>query len=99
MLVKRFKTMAQVYAANRALGHLWFDPGTMRFWRSQIESGLCAGRYFISSEQPDDESPRWYTVREALEDGSIRSASEYGEFRSLAEARKYVRKLAKEGRQ
>lgn len=98
MLTKRYQSIVQVRAANRAAGENWFSRDTMRQWRSRIEFGLYAGRYFITSEQPDTKYPRGYTVREAFEDGSIRSVSEYGEFQSLAGARKYVRKLAKEVR-
>lgn len=99
LITKRYQSIAQVRAAHRAAGGNWFSRDTMRQWRSRIESGLYGGRFFITSEQPDTKYPRGYTVREAFEDGSIGSASQFDEFRTLAGAREYARQLTEYARQ
>lgn len=64
-----------VKQANTARGHHWFDPDTMRFFDSRVESGIIGARTFVSSEQfhaSDGTSfPRIYKVREVQDDGSI----------------------------
>lgn len=91
-----YRTIAEVKLANHASGYHWFEPGTMRFFRSRIAPGVIGGRYFISSEQFDDGSPRLYTVREARPDGSIEDASEFQEFTTLAAARRHAHALTRE---
>lgn len=72
-----FKTIADVRAANAALGNYWFTRETMRFWKTKVESSLIGGRWFITSEDEfalDGRKPaRIYCVREALVDGSIKT--------------------------
>ena len=76
-----FKTIADVRAANKAIGNNWFDRGTMKWWKSRIESSLIAGRYFITSEDEfaiDGRQPkRIYAVREAQTDGSIKTLASH----------------------
>lgn len=60
-----FDTMSQV----KARFPLWFSPSTMRFFHSRVGSELYNGRYFISSEQMEYNTPRKYTVREVTQDG------------------------------
>jgi hypothetical protein len=65
-----FRSIEQVKRANVALGHHFFDPDTLRFFRSRVGSTVYGGRWFVTSEQgPGD--VRRYTVREAMPDGSI----------------------------
>lgn len=76
-----FKTLADVRAANQAIGNHWFDRATMRWWKTRIESSLRGGRFFITSEDEfciDGRRPRRvYSVREALPDGSIKTHEHY----------------------
>lgn len=65
-----FADICSVEKANRARGSHWFDPDTMRFFNSRIESPLIAGRYFVTSEQMPD-TPRAFTLREALPTGEV----------------------------
>lgn len=90
----KFTTMADVKRANKAAGQFWFSPDTMRFFRGRIESELVAGRWFVSSEQYDDESPRLYTVREVQPDASIETIGDFQGYRTKAAARKAIDKLA-----
>jgi hypothetical protein len=66
-----FASMAEVKAANRAAGYYWFSPDTMKFFDSRVETGVIGGRFFVTSEIPPDVGRRRYTIREALDDGSI----------------------------
>lgn len=93
---KRFGTMAEVREANRRIGHHWFAPDTMRFFSSRVMSDLYDGRFFITQERTgwDHSSPRAYTVREALPDGSIATASKF-QYTSLDEARAEARRLVR----
>lgn len=85
-----FKNMADVKAANKAIGHHFFDKDAMRFFNSRIEGELYGGRYFVTSEQFVDSdgvaAPRKYTIREVKEDGRIDDASEFQQFASLRAA-------------
>lgn len=92
-----FETIRQVRGANRAAGHHFFDRDTMAFFGSNVESPVYGGRFFVTSEQDPagtawDGERRW-TVREAKADGSIDTASFFGEFRSRADAHARARQL------
>jgi hypothetical protein len=82
-----------VKKANADAGQHFFEPSTMRFFRSRISEGLEAGRYFVTSEQFDYDAPRLYSVREALSDGSIEDVSGFQAFETGAQAWAYVRRL------
>ena len=88
-----FGTMADVKEANRAIGHHWFEPSSMRFFRSRVGQTLYGGRYFISSEQFDDQSPRLYTVREVKPDGSIGTVGQFQGHRSRDHALTVIKDL------
>lgn len=65
-------TIKEIKEANKAIGHHFFDPETMRFFRSRILSRVYAGRYFITSEKKCfDDNRRVYSIRVADETGKI----------------------------
>jgi hypothetical protein len=67
-----FFSMAAVKAANRAAGHHWFEPATLRFFGSRVGGTLYGCRYFISSEFTGfDRCARGYTIRQVNDDGTI----------------------------
>lgn len=92
-----FQTIAQVRQANRDAGNHFFDRSTMRFFASRVESGLYAGRYFITSEKAGfDSQQRRYTIREAMPDGDVRTVDDsFNKFRFIEDARDKCRELAK----
>jgi len=57
-------------------GH-WFEPKTMRFFKSRVLLRVYGGRYFVTSEKGPN-GVRAYSVREVTEDGS--DISTVGEF-------------------
>jgi len=86
--------MAEVRRRNAEANGHWFEPGTIRFFRSRVGSTLYGGRFFISSERGPDEVRR-YSIREAKEDGHIYTVGQFGRFRSWNGAAKAVRRLVK----
>ena len=92
----KFKTIADVRAANRVKGQHFFDAGTMRFFNSKVESSLYAGRYFITSERFRYDDPKTYTIREAKEDGDIDTIGEFCAYKDIETAREEVRRLVRD---
>jgi len=70
----------------------WFDKGTMQWFNSRIESKVIYGRFFISSEQYDDETPRLYTIRYATDQGDIETLGEFQDYKTPAAARTALKK-------
>lgn len=60
----------EIAQANRRAGGHWFDADAKRFFRSRCDGPVIGGRLFVSSEKGPDER-RLYTIRVALDDGSI----------------------------
>jgi len=92
-----FETMKDVVAANAAIGNHWFDPATKRFFRSRIGSTLYGGKYFVSSEQFDDDSPRLYTIRCVYPRGSIGTVGRFQEYASRSDAIRAIKHLLERG--
>ena len=88
-------TIEAIKQANHELGHHFFEPTTLRFFGSRI--GRTAypkpdgTTLFVTSEQREYYTPRRYTVRRSLEDGSVESVSEFQQFTSAAQARTFAR--------
>jgi len=87
---RMFKTLAEVKAANKAIGNHWFERSTMRFFNSKVETGLLRGRFFITSERMELTFPKRYTVREAMPDGDIKTVGEFQGYTDLELARMAV---------
>lgn len=92
-----FKTLAEIKAANKSIGHYFFSRDTMRFHDSRILPGLYGGRFFVTSERhPVIEGARAYSVRMANRDGSI--SSNYHKFEDPGAARDFAKQLARGNR-
>lgn len=82
-----YHTIDDVKIANReSTQPYWFSPDTLRFFGSRIGRTLYDGRYFLTSEQRDHESPRRYTIRQAMPDGTIETVGEFQAYATRAEA-------------
>lgn len=92
----QFETMDDVRAANKARGHHFFEPGTLRFFRSRIGSELHGGRYFITSEQfvgSSGRGARLFTVREVKPDGSCATVGEFQAYATRSQALGAIKRL------
>lgn len=63
-----------IETAARLAGSHFFDPDTMRFFRSRVGERVYNGRFFVTSEQNDhggirSPEPRRYTVRVVIPAG------------------------------
>jgi NADPH-dependent ferric siderophore reductase len=94
-------TIEQIKAANHRAGRFFFEPATMRFFRSRVGSTVYEGPggvYFVTSEQFVPSSgrphPRLYTVRQF--DPATGDVDSVGEFNELTKGRAHraARKLA-----
>lgn len=94
-----FTHITEIQRANERAGKHFFEASTMRFFRSRILPDVYGGRYFITSEQFDRDSPRLYTIREVNEHGGIDTVGEFQQYDTLDKARRAARKLAKEAPQ
>ena len=80
-------TITAIKQANRDAGNHWFEPATLRFFRSRVLPTVYQGPggiYFVSSEQFNDASPRRYTVRTF--DPTTGEVDTFGEFNELGRA-------------
>ena len=91
----RFSNMADVRNANRELGHHFFDRDTMRFFDSKIVGALIGGRYFITSERFNAESPRLYTIRKAQPNGDVGTVGAFQQYRTREAAYAEAKAMAK----
>ena len=85
--------MNDVRARNNQFNGHWFDREAMEFFRTIIESELIAGRYFITSEQREDHTPRLFSVRMAEPSGAIETVGRFQGYASLEQARAAITAL------
>lgn len=87
-----YRTLADLRAANAANGFHFFERGTMKFWKSRIESTLIRGRFFITSEDTwgFGSAPvrRIYAVRHANDDATITTVRRF--MRNKDDARELI---------
>ena len=90
-----YSTIDEIIAANRSLGNHWFDQSTLGFFGSKVYPKIYDGRFFITSEQDEQGfgslgsawgGERRFSIREAHEDGSISTVSEFGEYATRHDA-------------
>lgn len=77
---RRYHSIDEIKAANRAACQHWFSPDTIRFFRTRISDTIYGGRFFVTSETPDDDTPRRYSVRVVHDDGHVVTVGEFREY-------------------
>lgn len=87
---KRWNSIEEVIAANKEIGHHFFDLSSMRFFNSRIETGVLHKRYFITSEYPDSPKDKRYTIREVGGQGEIQTIDGFHRFATLRDAEKHL---------
>ena len=91
-----YSTVGEIEAHHRATGKHFFDAAAKRFFNSRIGQAVYGGRYFITSERFDHNSPRLYTIRECV-NGSIETVGEFQAYESSAQARAAIKRLLEGG--
>lgn len=85
--------------ANANIGHHWFDPGANRFFHTRVSPTIYHvgdRSLFISSEcREPGETPRRYSIREALADGSVHTVGEFMAYATRARAIAAIRAMQK----
>ena len=82
-----YANLREVLDANDAAGQHFFDTDTMEFFNSKLESDIIDGRFFITSERFDFNTPKQYTIRAAQDDGAIVTLGDFGQYETLDDAR------------
>lgn len=88
-------TISEIKAANAAAGYYFFSHETMRSFGSRVSDDVIQECLFITSER-DRMGHAWngarrYTVRRFdPETGSIETVSEFGQFATLAAAKRWA---------
>lgn len=90
-----YHTIEDVIRANKSIGNHWFDPDTMRFFRTRLGQELYAGKYFITSEQGPSGVRKW-SIRVACVDGTIDTLGEFQAYHSTSAARYAVLRQIRE---
>lgn len=85
--------LTEAKAIYNSTGKHFFDPETMKFFGSRIESSLYKNRCFITSEKNFDGTKRFYTVRRFSEDYT--DIENIGDFNCLSSI-EAARAIAKE---
>lgn len=94
--------ISDVKRLNKSAGLYWFEPDTLRFFRSRVASHAYkstdgAKAYLVSSEQGPD-MPRRYSVRVCdLATGRIDTVGEFQSYKNHQKASRAVLFFAKGG--
>jgi len=91
-----FKSMSQLRARNKKIGHIFFSRATMKQWNSKIETTLYKGRFFIMSEQGREQNAkRKFKIWEALQSGEVVSLGQGIAYPDLDTAKEALRAILK----
>jgi hypothetical protein len=85
-----FNTIDQIIRANQDGGRYFFSRNAMRGFNSRVHDAVYSGCVFVTSEKNDmpycAPQPRVYTVRIAMEDGSIETYGSLGDYATRSQA-------------
>ena len=90
-----YTSMREIERANDRAGNHWFKPDTLRFFGSRVGEDVYGGRLFVTSEKPPHGARAW-SIRAALDDGTIETVGEFLGYGSRAAAHRAARALAAE---
>lgn len=66
-----YRTITEVKRANKASGHFWFSPATVKAFASRVESPILGGRYWVESTTTYNDEGREYKLCVADDDGDV----------------------------
>jgi hypothetical protein len=91
-----YPTIQSIREANTRAGYHFFSPCTMRFFRSRLGRTVYGGKYFVTSEQFDGDSRRFYSIRQVDAKGSVSTVGEFQKYTSNRQAVDAIRELLRE---
>lgn len=75
-VAREVESIEDLTELNRQNGGCWFEPDTMSFFGTQIETEIIQGKYFVTSEQPPH-GPRKFTLRSFDQKGRVNTVGEF----------------------
>lgn len=94
-----FNHTFQIQRANENNGRHFFSKGAMKGFNSRVHDVVYSGCVFVTSERNNmpycAPQPRVYTVRIAMDDGSIETYGSLGDYATRAEAHREAQWLGK----
>jgi len=91
-MLQKYRSIAEIKAANTAINNYFFSKDTMRFFHSRIINRVYKGIYFITSEQFDSDSERLFTVRMCV-NGSVETVGRFQAFATAKQAAAFIKTL------
>jgi hypothetical protein len=89
-IAEDFNIIEQIIRANENSGRYFFSKGAMKSFNSRVHSSVYSGCVFVTSERNNmpysRPQPRVYTVRIAMEDGSIETYGSMGDYATRSQA-------------
>lgn len=89
-IAEDFNIIEQIIRANENSGRYFFSKGAMKSFNSRVHSNVYSGCVFVTSERNNmpysRPQPRVYTVRIAMEDGSIETYGNMGDYATRSQA-------------
>jgi hypothetical protein len=87
--------MYQLERYNSNRNYYFFQPDTMRFFSSRIQTlPPYKGRVFVTSERRNWNSPRLYSVRVIQPSGNIETVGDFQGFANRQSAHRFAEKYA-----
>lgn len=75
-----FRNITEVKKANKAAGHFWFSPATIKAFTSRVESPIMGGRYWVESTTNADDTDREYKLVVAHDSGDVQYLTQPGTY-------------------
>ena len=88
--IGNFGSISLIKATNARNGYYFFSKGAMKSFNTRVHDVVYGNCVFVTSEKNNipycAPQPRVYTVRIAMEDGSIETYGSLGDYSTRAEA-------------
>ena len=97
--IGNFYSISQIKATNARSGRYFFSKGATKSFNSRVHDDVYDGCVFVTSEKNDmpysAPQPRVYTVRIAMDDGSIQTYGSLGDYATRYDAHSTAKWLGK----
>ena len=90
-----FKNITEVKRANKARGHYWFSPATVKSFKSRVETPVQGGFYWVESTTNYNDTAREYLAVGCSPDGDIQYLHGAQRFATKASAQRIIDAILK----